>query len=119
MVWDSIRYFILCFLLACRVWCVIENVSVSAGDYVLVSGHGTIGLLTLQVVKAAGGRVTVIGTSTDRKRLKLAKELGAYNTIIVDEEDLEKRVKELTFGKGLDVVLECTGVEPTSIDLRI
>lgn len=104
----------LCEPLSCMVRCVIERGSVSAGDYVLVSGPGTIGLLTMQVARASGGNVVVIGTSADRERLLLAKELGSFDTIIIDEEDLQERVKQLTNGKGFDVAFECAGVEPSS-----
>ncbi|WP_209123405.1 zinc-binding dehydrogenase [Alkalihalobacillus sp. BA299] len=104
----------LCEPLACMVRCVIERGSVQAGDYVLVSGPGAIGLLTMQVAKASGGKCIVIGTSHDRSRLKLAKELGAFETIIADEEDVTARVREITNGSGFDVAFECAGVEQSA-----
>jgi L-iditol 2-dehydrogenase len=100
--------------LACMVRCVIERGSVSAGENVLVSGPGTIGLLTMQVAKASGGKVTVIGTSVDYERLNLAKELGASEIIYADKENVQDRVNEITYGKGFDVAFECAGVEQSS-----
>src|SRR6267142_5848846 len=52
---------------------------ISAGDQALVLGAGMIGLLTLQVLRAAGCS-SVYVTDVDASRLKLAKELGAAET---------------------------------------
>ncbi|OCA88018.1 hypothetical protein A8F94_09335 [Bacillus sp. FJAT-27225] len=95
--------------LACMVRCVIERGTVKAGDYVLVSGPGTIGLLTMQLAKASGGNVIVTGTSHDKERLKLASELGAIATIMVDKEDVHEKVAALTGEMGVDVAFECAG----------
>lgn len=100
--------------LACMVRCVIERGTVKAGDYVLVSGPGTIGLLTMQVAKANGGNVIVIGTSQDQARLDLARELGAFATIVIDEEDVQKRISEITGNIGVDVAFECAGAAPSA-----
>ncbi|KMY42687.1 zinc-dependent alcohol dehydrogenase [Peribacillus loiseleuriae] len=100
--------------LACMVRCVIERGTVKAGDYVLVSGPGTIGLLTMQVAKANGGNVIVIGTSQDKERLKLASELGAFATIVIDEEDVHEKISKLTSNLGVDVAFECAGVGPSA-----
>jgi L-iditol 2-dehydrogenase len=100
--------------LACMVRCVIERGTVKAGDYVLVSGPGAIGLLTMQVAKANGGNVIVIGTSKDKERLKLAAELGAFATIVADEEDAQKRISEITSNLGVDVAFECAGAAPSA-----
>lgn len=100
--------------LACMVRCVIERGTVKAGDYVLVSGPGAIGLLTMQVAAASGGNVIVIGTSQDKARLNLASELGAFATIIIDEEDVQNRISEITRNAGVDVAFECAGVGPSA-----
>ena len=95
--------------LACMVRCVIERGTVNAGDNVLVSGPGAIGLLTMQVAKACGGNVVVLGTSKDKKRLELATKLGAIAALAVDEHD-EKEILNYTNDLGFDVVFECSGV---------
>lgn len=99
----------LCEPLACVVRSVIERATVKAGDYVLVSGPGTMGLLTMQVAIASGGRVVVTGTSVDKERLQLAAELGATATIVVNEEDPQAKTSEITNGCGFDVAFECAG----------
>ncbi|WP_260288866.1 zinc-binding dehydrogenase [Peribacillus aracenensis] len=83
---------------------------VNGGDFVLISGPGTIGLLALQVVKANGGNCIVIGTSHDKERLNLTLEMGAMAVIDVEEENSEERLMELTKQQGFDVAIECAGV---------
>jgi len=104
----------LCEPLACVVRSVIERATVKAGDYVLVSGPGTIGLLTMQLALASGGKVVVTGTTVDKERLKLAAELGALATINVNEDDLAAKTAELTNGAGFDVAFECAGAAPSA-----
>lgn len=104
----------LCEPLACVVRSVIERATVKAGDYVLVSGPGTMGLLTMQLAMASGGKVVVTGTSRDKERLKLAAELGAYATIDVEAEAAAARSATLTHGAGYDVAFECAGAAPSA-----
>lgn len=96
--------------LACAVRCIMERGRVNGGDFVLISGPGTIGLLALQVVKANGGNGIVIGTSQDKERLNLALEMGAMAVIDVEEENAEERLMALTKHQGFDVAIECAGV---------
>ena len=88
---------------------VFENSGIRPLDLALVSGPGSIGLGILQAVKAAGGTAIVSGTAADDKRLKAARELGADYTVNIGQESLEQLVKKISGGKGLDVVLECSG----------
>ena len=50
----------------------------------------------------------VTGTSKDRARMQVARELGADFTIDVENEDPLARIMEITAGKGVDVALDCT-----------
>jgi len=82
------------------------------GESVVVQGSGGVGLFGLAVAKESGASsVTVIGARAER--LRLAKEWGADHTIDImnttPEERIQK-VKELTQGRGADVVIDCTGV---------
>jgi L-iditol 2-dehydrogenase len=95
--------------LACCVHGVHELTGIGAGDFVVVTGPGAIGLLTMQLARAEGGVVMVVGTGADEGRLARAKELGADYTLNLEEQDPEAAVKELTEGYGADVVLECSG----------
>ena len=97
--------------LACVVHGVLELTPFAAGDTVLISGPGTIGLMTLQVARAQGARTIVSGVSADEKRLAVARELGAEHLIDAEREDVIEIVMELTGGRGADVVFECSGNE--------
>ncbi len=106
----SLKAAALCEPLACCVRSVSEVCRVDAGDTVLVSGPGAIGLLTLQVARVNGATVYVSGTSVDLPRLELAKQLGAKDVIAVDQESLEEFTNRVTNSKGFDAVFECAGV---------
>ncbi|MFD7444456.1 zinc-binding dehydrogenase [Streptomyces sp. NPDC059909] len=97
----------------------IEWALVTAGvgyaTTVLIQGPGQQGLSQVVACKQAGAsRIIVTGTTRDAARLALAKELGADHVIDVLEEDALTRVKELTGGHGVDVVLDCTAGAGTS-----
>jgi L-iditol 2-dehydrogenase len=95
-------------------YAVCELTGVTAGDVVLVSGPGPIGLLTAQCAVAEGGRVIVSGTSADAERMSVARELGIYRSINVDEQDVVALIRELGGGLGADVVFECSGAAPAA-----
>jgi L-iditol 2-dehydrogenase len=96
--------------LACAVRCIMERGRVDGGEFVLISGPGTIGMLALQVAKANGGNVVVVGTSRDEERLNLALKLGAMAVVNMEEKEADKRLMELTKHGGFDVAIECAGV---------
>ena len=102
----------------CVVLRAVDISGIKVGQRVAVLGPGPIGLLALQVLKAAGaGLVMVAGTGADTKRLEVARELGADVTVDVDEEDLVAKAAELTGGglrAGLDLVFEASG-NPRSV----
>ncbi len=100
--------------LACCVHAVMELTHVVAGDTVLVTGPGAIGLISMQLAKACGGYVVVCGLPQDEDRQSIASELGADLILIVGQDDLEKTIFELTDGQGADVFLECSGAPPAA-----
>ena len=95
--------------LACCVHAVLELSSITAGDVVVITGPGPIGLLCLQLARAAGGYVIVCGASPDAGRLDLARRLGADLAVDVGAEDALARIYEETAGQGADLFLECAG----------
>jgi L-iditol 2-dehydrogenase len=104
--------------LACVVHGVLNANTVAAGDVAVIAGPGAIGLLTLQVVKAAGATVVMLGTDVDGRRLELARELGADHVVNVQRESPAELVAELTQeGLGADVVYECSGAGPAAQQL--
>jgi L-iditol 2-dehydrogenase len=96
--------------LSVAVRAVIERACVHAGDLVLVSGPGCIGLLTALVAKLEGARVIIAGLAKDSRRLELAKSLGADVVVDASHEDLRAVVKSFGKGDGADLVFECAGV---------
>jgi threonine dehydrogenase-like Zn-dependent dehydrogenase len=90
-------------------------------ETVLIQGPGQQGLSQVVACKQAGAaQIIVTGTTRDAARLELAKTLGADATIDVQQEDALQRVLELTQGKGVDVVLDCTaGAGTTPVLLGI
>lgn len=88
---------------------VLDHSGIMPTDIVLVSGPGSIGLCAMQIAKVSGAVVIVAGTSVDKNRLALAKQLGADYVVNVQETNLEKYVMDLTGGRYLDDVLECSG----------
>lgn len=100
--------------LACAANGVLDAAGVTAGDVVVVSGPGAIGLLAAQVAKAAGGTVVVCGAGRDRERLDLAGRLGADRAVNITEEDPGEIVSSLSGGYGADVVMECAGTEASA-----
>ena len=100
--------------LACNVHGIMEMSRVSAGDLVLVSGPGTIGLLATQVAQAEGGRLVVCGTPQDADRLRIAKDLGVEHIVDISQQNIVEFIHDLTDGQGADVVIECSGVEASA-----
>jgi len=61
------------------------------------------------VSKQAGASLIIVtGTSKDAARLEVAKALGANFTIDVQKENALARILEITNGRGVDIVLDCT-----------
>jgi 2-desacetyl-2-hydroxyethyl bacteriochlorophyllide A dehydrogenase len=77
------------------------------GDSILIIGAGTMGLLYVQLAKANGSPIVAI-TDMAQNRLDLAKELGADEAIIADENQ-DENIKKIT-RYGFDVVVECVGM---------
>lgn len=105
--------------LACVAHGVLLNApTVSAGDVAVIAGPGAIGLLTLQLVKAAGATVMMLGANADAQRLELARQLGADHAVNVQQQDPLPLAQELTWqGLGADVVYECSGAGPAAEQL--
>ena len=99
----------LCEPLACAVHAASEQGQVSAGEVVLITGPGPLGLLSLQVAKASGATVIIAGMRQDRDRMDLALRLEADRIVYVEDGDLTSVVRSMTDGYGADLAIECTG----------
>jgi len=81
---------------------------VQLGDDVIVFGAGCIGLICVQIAKAAGAK-NVIVIARREARLKAAKDLGADYVFDVTVDGYQEKVMEITKGNGADIVIEATG----------
>ena len=81
------------------------------GQSVAVIGAGTVGMLALQVAKAAGARVYAVDQR--QMSLDLATELGADAVVNSRETDPVQALRELTGGGGPDIVIEAAGAAAT------
>lgn len=83
---------------------------ITPGDIAVVTGAGTIGMVTA-LAAIAGGCAQVIISDVQQEKLDLAATLGPVKTVNVTKENLKNVVDEETNGWGADIVFECSGVE--------
>jgi threonine dehydrogenase-like Zn-dependent dehydrogenase len=89
-------------------WTLMDG-GVGCASTVLIQGPGQQGLCCAMAARQAGAdRVIVTGTSKDARRLEVATALGADEVIDVQREDALARVLDITDGRGVDVVVDCT-----------
>ncbi len=94
----------------------VEIGGTGPGDTVLVLGPGQRGLASVIAARAAGAETIIVtGLARDRDKLALALELGADHVIDVEAEDAVSRVKDLTHGRGADVVVEVCSNAPEPV----
>ncbi|MDI7258847.1 MAG: zinc-binding dehydrogenase [Thermodesulfobacteriota bacterium] len=79
-----------------------------AGESLVVTGPGPIGLMSVAVGKALGAQPVIL-TGTRDSRLNLGIKLGADHVINVQKQDPVEAVKQITGGKGVHYVMECSG----------
>ncbi len=92
-----------------------ERGQVRAGETVLVHGAaGGVGTATLQVAKGLGART--IGVVSTPEKADFARAAGADETVLVD--GFKDAVKELTGGRGVDLVLDVVGGAAFTDSLR-
>ena len=85
-----------------------QTKKLEAGDTILFhAAAGGVGLIACQWARALG--VTMIGTVSTDEKAEIARAHGCAHTIVTSREDIAKRVREFTDGKGVPVVYDSVG----------
>lgn len=91
-----------------------EKAAIQPEDTVVILGCGPIALISLQILKAEGAAaVYMTGLDMDEvQKFKIAQELGVDELINVQKQNPISRIRELTGGRGADLVLDLSGAQP-------
>jgi L-iditol 2-dehydrogenase len=100
--------------LACVCNALLDPAAVNVADGVVVIGPGAIGIIAAQVAKAGGGRVTLVGTSTDERRMAVASQIGIVCRSI-DERGERTALEDEARAGGVHLVVECSGT-PSAVE---
>lgn len=86
----------------------VRKLRLELGESAMVIGLGLLGIFATQLARIDGA-IPVIVSDFDPARRELALSLGADHAFAPDEEGLAERIRELTWGKGPDAIVEVTG----------
>ncbi|WP_406828510.1 NADPH:quinone oxidoreductase family protein [Microbulbifer sp. ARAS458-1] len=101
-----------CITYATSLYALKQRAGLRAGETLVVLGAaGGVGVTAIQLGKAMGARVIACASSAEK--LAFCKEVGADELIDYSSENLKDRLKELTDGKGADVIYDPVGGELT------
>ncbi len=90
--------------------------ALKGGETILYhAAAGGVGLLACQWARAIG--VTMIGTVSSDEKAELARANGCAHTIVYTREDVAKRVRDITGGKGVPVVYDSVGKDTLQASL--
>ena len=85
----------------------VRKARIELGESALVLGAGLVGMLAMRLAQLSGG-LPVVGVDLDQRRLDLAKQIAADETLINDDR-LAGDLGALLGAAGADVVIEATG----------
>ena len=86
----------------------LRRMQLAGGQTLAVFGQGPVGLSATMIGAKMGARVIAIETNPERATL--AKQFGADAALDASRMDIEKTLKEMTRGEGVDLALDCTGI---------
>jgi predicted dehydrogenase/threonine dehydrogenase-like Zn-dependent dehydrogenase len=81
----------------------VRMAEVRLGDNIVIIGLGLLGLIAVQLVKAAGGNV--LGVDIDEEKVSLALKLGADEGVVLGRENVISKVEKFSKGYGADAVI--------------
>jgi threonine dehydrogenase-like Zn-dependent dehydrogenase len=98
----------------------VEIPRLRPGDSVVILGPGQRGLACVLACREAGaGKILVTGLARDARKLALAKRFGADETVEIESEDARERVREITAGRGADIVIEVTSYSTAPVAVAL
>ncbi|MHC4396387.1 MAG: zinc-binding dehydrogenase [Planctomycetota bacterium] len=114
MNFDEAGAFVLSYLTAWRM--LMTRAQLKSGETVLIHGiGGGVGLSALQLAKLAGAEVIV--TSSSDEKLFRARQIGADYVINYEAvDDIAKCVIDITFGRGVDIIIDTVGTATWPVD---
>ncbi len=86
----------------------LETAELRPEEIVVILGQGPVGLLMMQAARCEGART--VGLDLLQQRLNVARELGADLVLNPATDDIPSSVRELTDGRGADLVIVATAV---------
>jgi threonine dehydrogenase-like Zn-dependent dehydrogenase len=89
----------------------VERCGIRLGDFVVIIGCGTMGVLAMQHALNKGAEVFISEPSGFKRAV--AEELGVHHTVDPAKQDLRERVRALTGSIGADCVIEAVGKPET------
>lgn len=94
-----------------------QKARLQSGETLLVLGAGGgVGSAAVDIARQMGAKV--IAAASSEEKLQLAREMGADQTINYTEQSLKNEVKQLTGGRGVDVIYDPVGGELSEMALR-
>jgi len=94
----------------------VEIPGTGPGDTVVILGPGQRGLASVLACRQAGARTIIVtGLAADARKLELARSFGADHTLDVENEDAKRRIREITDGRGADVVVDVSAYSPEPV----
>ena len=94
-----------------------DRAHLQAGEtFAVLGASGGVGLSAIEIAKAMGARVIACASSDEK--LAFCREHGADETLNYATEDLKTRLKDLSYGKGIDVVYDPVGGDYSEQALR-
>ena len=91
----------------CGFYAIVNSGGTNASQTVVVSGGGTIGLVTAAAAVGMGASVIVVDPIASRR--EAAKKIGATDALDPTADGVVERIKDLTAGRGADLVVEASG----------
>jgi threonine dehydrogenase-like Zn-dependent dehydrogenase len=98
----------------------VEMPRLAPGDTIVILGPGQRGLASVIAAREAGaGCIIVTGLAADEHKLALARDFGAHHTVNVEAQDPGEVLRDITGGRGADVVVDVTAYSVDAVNQAV